>query len=440
MSFDAHRIFNGSSEPADYLTNLTLSATDEGKPRKAREEIREAIRRGLGDWDELITKRELFDVALMHVEPPKLRPKFRMQGSFAYRTCNRPAQCPPQEIDLDDGLFLPISYLTGNGLHHPAVVSEGLFRAVEQALEPLCESRGWTLNKDKSSCVRVELDEGAHVDIALYAISDADYTVLLEKAAHTVGSHNASQAYRELAEARDLTDELYEGLPSEGIMLAHREDGWKPSDPRKLEDWFRTALETHGEQLRRVCRYLKGWRDHQWNASRIASIALMSAAITAYDEAFEEVPENRDDLAMLMVAERLPSVLSGQIDNPVVDGQRLDEGWSTEQRADFVAEAEVLLERLRHVLAGTDDPRTAIQGLIAAFGPRVPNEPNLIKSEDMRAPSTKSAIGAPAILKSSREQMAASIAELDDADRQRRAEAAAREIESSGSASKPWLR
>ena len=89
MSFDAHRIFNGSSEPADYLTNLTLSATDEGKLRKAREEIREAIRRGLGDWDELITKRELFDVALMHVEPPKLRPKFRMQGSFAYRTCNR---------------------------------------------------------------------------------------------------------------------------------------------------------------------------------------------------------------------------------------------------------------------------------------------------------------------------------------------------------------
>jgi len=87
----------------------------------------------------------------------------------------------------------------------------------------------------------------------------------------------------------------------------------------------------------------------------------MSAVVTVYDEAQEAVAENRDDLALLMVAERLPNILSGVIANPVVDGQRLDEGWTSEQRSEFVSEAKVLLRHLQDAIMGTDDREVAIQ-------------------------------------------------------------------------------
>jgi hypothetical protein len=435
MPLDVHLLFNGSKR-ADYLSNLTVAQATETTLRDARDEIRDAIRVGLRDWDKSVAKSVLFEDALANVPPPSLRPKFRMQGSFSYRTCNLPAKSPPQEIDLDDGLFLPVSFLTGNGAHYPVVVSQGLFLAVEKILDRLCASKGWKLDKSKNSCVRVRLGDGAHIDLALYAMPDAAYAELLEKAARSRGRLVADQ----LSEAREFADEFYRELPGDQIMLAHRKEGWKPSDPRKLEDWFREAVKRHSEQLRRVSRYFKGWRDYQWDICQLASIALMSAVVTAYDEAEDAVPEDRDDLAILMVAERLPQILSGLIANPVVDGQRLDEGWAPEQRAGFVTAAEALLQCIQGALTGTDDAEAAIDSLIEVFGPRIPDDTDLVRTETMPAPSVKSAIGAPAILRSSHEQMTASIAALDDAERYARAEAAAREVEVRGSASKPWSR
>lgn len=43
------------------------------------------------------------------------KPKFRVQGSFAYGTCNIPAQPHKgQELDLDYGAYLPASVFTLN--------------------------------------------------------------------------------------------------------------------------------------------------------------------------------------------------------------------------------------------------------------------------------------------------------------------------------------
>ena len=39
-----------------------------------------------------------------------------------------------QEIDLDDGVFLPVSFLSQNGGAHPIVASAGYFAAVERIL------------------------------------------------------------------------------------------------------------------------------------------------------------------------------------------------------------------------------------------------------------------------------------------------------------------
>ncbi len=48
----------------------------------------------------------------------------------------------------------------------------------------------------------------------------------------------------------------------EDIHLAMRNGEWKKSDPEQVSKWFNDRVTEHGDQLRRVCRYLKAWRDY----------------------------------------------------------------------------------------------------------------------------------------------------------------------------------
>lgn len=380
MALNAHRVFTGPADADHYLAALTLGASRERLLRAARETCREAIRAGLRSWATVLQKSMLFEAVVADVAPASLKPKFKMQGSFAYRTLNAPAHTPPQEIDLDDGVFVPVSFLNDNGRSHPALISSGYFKAVEALLTPVCKEKGWTLVTNKPSCVRVELDDGAHIDFALYAIPDEEFEDLVETEVLAKAMNAQDRAL--LSEQIELAEDLYRGLREDQIMLAHREEGWKPSDPRKLEDWFRAGLRTHGEQLRRVCRYLKGWRDFHWEACRLSSIALMSCVVTTYDEAAAAPADSRDDLALLAVADRLPDLFRGRIVNPVVDGQHLDEGWAEEDRRTFIAEAQALCDRLREALTGTDSAPRALASLVRAFGERLPDDHSLIKSEE----------------------------------------------------------
>ena len=310
-----------------------------------------------------------------------------MQGSFAYRTLNDPATSPPQQIDLDDGVFLPVSFLSQNGDAHPIIASMGYFAAVESVLKPLCEKRGWDLKDDKPSCVRVVIGDDAHLDFALYAIPDEDFEQLVEA---ELAKAIFAQDRQFIVDGFDFSEPVYQQIPEDHIMLAHRDEGWKPSDPRKLEDWFRDALKRHGEQVRRVSRYLKGWRDYHWPECRLSSIALMSCVITSYDQISPKISESRDDLALLAVAERLPGQLEGRIANPVVEEQFLDEFWTDAERTDFVDRARGLLGRLQDALSGTDSKAEAVVYMRRAFGERVPNDSSLIHSDE-QADDTRTA-------------------------------------------------
>ena len=390
MALNAHLVFMGPADADHYLAELTLPKKREQGLSRARDLCRDAIKQGLRSWSTVVGKRALFEAAAMDSAPDSLRPKFRMQGSFRYRTLNEPAHTPPQEIDLDDGIFVPVSYLNDQAGSHPILISAGYFQAVEALLRPLCEEEGWTLVTDKPSCVRVDLGGGAHIDFALYAIPDDEFDDLVENDAVAKAMNAQDRAM--LMEQIELAEDLYRGLREDQIMLAHRDEGWKPSDPRKLEDWFQAAMRKHGEQLRRVCRYLKGWRDYRWEVCGLSSISLMSCVVTSFDSASQPPAENRDDLALLMVAEALPGLLAGRIANPVVDGQFLDENWEDQQRQEFIGEAETLLARLREAMTGTDSPPKALASLIAAFGDRIPNDCDLIKEEGGR-------VSAPGVLR-----------------------------------------
>ena len=363
MPVNAHRAF--VSSPSGY--KFALNLTDEQKEtlRSVRDEIRDEISTKFGTFAKSFSDQVLFEDHAPMLTRSIQTPKFRMQGSFSYHTCNRPAHVPPQEIDLDDGLFMPVSYLQKGQDRSPVVQSAAYFLIVERILAPLCEKNGWQLVTDKSSCVRVIIDDTMHTDLALYSVPDADFQRILK---------DAQNRGADFATALMMEDTAYRMLSQDEIMLAHREEGWKKSDPRKLEDWFIEAVKEYGEQVRTVSRYLKGWKDFQWPEGRLASIALMAAVVSVFEKASAGIPRDRDDIALLRAAEGLPEFLSNEIPNPVVEGERLDQGWSPEERKEFVAKANVLSIRLADALVYSSDPAVAYEALREQLGGRVPDD------------------------------------------------------------------
>ncbi|UXN68574.1 CBASS cGAMP synthase [Devosia neptuniae] len=416
MALNAHRLFENQTTYGSFHSAITVTENQENQLRAARDDIRSALKRGLRDWADVVEKAILFEDVASSFPTPPLRPRFHMQGSFSYRTQVEPAQFPPQQIDLDDGLFLPVSYLTNNGARHPVVASKGLFAAVERILLPLCKTKGWKLGDPKDSCVRVEISQTAHVDVALYAIPDAQFAQLVEDAAAAQLQKGLVDNAARIRDEVEFDADLYRRISGSEIMLAHRKEGWKPSDPRKLGDWYQTAVDNHGSQVRRVSKYLKGWRDFQWESSRLSSIAIMAGIVAAYDADPQGFEDSRDDLAILSIAKTLPAFLSARIDNPVVDGQRLDEGWSADQRNEYVAAASSLANLVRRAIEMSASPTEAVRLLQEAFGQRIPKHEDLIEVE---------ALPAPAVVRSAeyREQVAA---------------AAVSDVRQAGTATRPW--
>ena len=366
MPVNAHKAF--VSRPSGYKFALNLTHEQERTLRDARDDIRSEISSQFGSFTKSLDDQVLFEdhaPVLARSLRSFQTPKFRMQGSFSYHTCNQPAHVPPQEIDLDDGLFMPVSYFQKGGNRSPVIQSAAYFCIIEGILAPLCEKNGWQLVTDKTSCIRVKIDDTMHTDLALYSVPDADFQRIL-KGARDRGVDFSAELMME--------DTAYRMLSQDEIMLAHRNEGWKKSDPRKLEDWFINAVKEYGEQVRTVSRYLKGWKDFQWPEGRLASIALMAAVVSVFEKASAEIASDRDDLALLRVAEDLPDILANDIPNPVVEGERLDQGWSAEERCDFVAKAEALAGRLADALTQSSDRAVAYEALREQFGGRIPDD------------------------------------------------------------------
>lgn len=374
-TLNAHKVFRGTVLHKGYLKALNVDDTSETALRSARDKIRSALRDGVPQWQDVAKSHGLIEQRFIALaaQLPALRPRFRMQGSGVYHTLNEPAHKPPQEVDYDDGMFLPTSFVGANGTLQPMIAARGYFKMVESILEPLCKRQGWILNRSKPTCVRIHIGNNAHIDLPLYAIPDAEFATLKEASAHSArGVANA--AVDELI----LAEQVYKGLRKDQIMLARRDTGWSDSDPREIEDWFLQAVKEHGDAVRFVSRYLKGWRDYKWLKDGPSSIALMACVVTVFDDLGGTLPDNRDDLALQTVAARLPELFAQPIPNPVIPDQMLDEKWAPEQRKDFIAHATALRTELDGALNGTYEKGIALSRFRSVFGERLPNDQTLL--------------------------------------------------------------
>ncbi|WP_031424039.1 CBASS cGAMP synthase [Xanthomonas euvesicatoria] len=288
--------------------------------------------------------------------------RFFTQGSWAYKTLNAPAK-PPQQADVDDGCYLPMSFVSQS--NRPSVASGVFFHAAQEALKPLVDRNKWQLITDKDTCIRIVIAKDAHIDIPLYAIPDEEF-VTLAKAFESRGLTMDSITFAE-------EEDVWTKLPRDKVLLAHRQEDWKVSDPRPVKEWFLGEVEAKGEQFRRTVRYLKAYRDWHWESGGPSSILLMAAAAP-----LSAKHDSRDDLALLAVVERLPDALRNGVNNPTDASESLTDRLG----AAGVENAAKAFDEFAVMLRGAIHASSASQACIwmrQEFGSRFPNDPHRIK-------------------------------------------------------------
>lgn len=344
---DASKLLHTTTDSDTFLENLFA---DTSLLREAKQKIRAHLRKEFGK-----AGRDRFG--------QEVRPRFFTQGSSSYRTLNNPAWPPGQQKDLDDGCYLPLSFVRGE---RPSRAAKLFFEFVDAALQDLADAEGWTL-VTKPTCVRLEIADDAHVDVPLYAIPDREFLLLEDRA--------SLQARKTAAK---VSPDDWGALPSDAVLLAHREDDWVESDPRKIHKWFVDAVDLYGERLRRDCRYLKAWRDyHRLDDLHLSSILLMACTWTAYEAVRLPFLPDREDKRLLSVVERLPALLRCDMSNPASKNENLNR-MSPKERETAAIKAEELRDRLKEVVDTCSEKRRAVDLMRLALGERVPDRPDQV--------------------------------------------------------------
>ena len=341
-----------TTEVPTFQGNITLAQASEAYMVSARADVRDCLRKKL---PEVLREAGHHDLAVT--------PRFFPQGSWSYHTLNKPAWSH-QQADIDDGVYLPLSFVQSTG--RPSVATEILFNAAQVALAPLVREKHWKLITDKSTCIRIEISPDAHLDIPLYAIPDHEFETLNKAAL-------AKYGYKSFADAMLFAErDAWTELPANQVLLAHREENWIESDPRQVTKWFRTQIDIHGEQFRRCVRYLKAWRDFQWESGGPSSILLMTAMALHFEKR-----ERRDDLALLDVIAKLPAAFRNGVNDPVDDKKSLTDRLGAAGVTEAIAKLETLERYLRGALSASDATQ-ACTWVINQLGKRFPNQPSRI--------------------------------------------------------------
>ncbi|WP_187376330.1 MULTISPECIES: cyclic GMP-AMP synthase DncV-like nucleotidyltransferase [Clostridia] len=188
-------------------------------------------------------------------EKNRKKPQYCTQGSYAMKTAIMPVG--EDEFDLDNGVYLQgYSY---NQDEWPA--TQTVHTWVKDAVT------GHTSNApiDKNTCVRVVYEDKYHIDLPIYIMGEND----------------------------DGDNIAY---------LAHKSKGWIESDPKAFTNWFQGYVNDNGQQIRRLVKYLKAWKDNK-------KIDVKGMAITILVCNNFTLTENRDDISLLDTVTNIIDVL-----------------------------------------------------------------------------------------------------------------------------------
>ena len=348
---------------AGYLGNLNPGDADKTYLRKARGLVRAHLRKCM----------------------PDIQLRFMTQGSYRYGTLNLPCYPPQQQMDLDDGMYAPRSVVDKTGLSGAQLLAQ-----VAEHLRPLASAQSWSAPQAKHSCVRIRIDEDKHVDIPFYRTADSELKDISDHTSSSGGGKH-TEIYREWG--------VLGYFDAAVVVELATDQGWKPSDSRKIIEWVADCRAEHGARFIRISRILKGWRDYQWQQkSPLSSILIMAMVEAAMKEVCLSVNSSEsDDMALWDVVNVIAEKIVHQdIKDP--DGESLNAKWTQAERDDCHHRFVALANTLKAVLGGDGDGDGDIKKLREQFGRFFPNDSSLIKKCATKAAAVAS-ITAPSAAK-----------------------------------------
>lgn len=293
---DCRALFNSSDlKKTTYKTEITISKEDESYLNICKAEIKTAITNGIKS----LKKNNNENLGMVS------SPRFAQQGSYVYKTLNKPAYPPTQQLDLDYGVYLPFSNMLENG--EPSKAANIFFAIIDEILESYISlnNKPWKVCKEKSSCSRVVLDDRMHIDLPLYACPDEEMDRVTE-------AFVSQKLKSEVASANGVTIDDFNQLNSDLIYLAKRNGEWIQSDALILRDWVKQKCNAFdNNDVRYACRFLKGWRDERqdWrDGGGPSSILLLALTMDLF---------NNDLDGIHWKLYEITSRLSSRLDSPV---------------------------------------------------------------------------------------------------------------------------
>ena len=248
---------------------VTLGETARKEMRQRRDSNRDRVKAGLKRDEEPAAKR------------------LRSQGSYAMRTMVQDAD---NDYDVDDGVYFGKEDLVG-----PKGGDRTAGAAKEMVRKAVHDERFNTSPDVRTNCVRIYYNEGYHVDLPVYRITQE--------------------------ETASGTHETFE--------LASTD--WTTSDPSAVTDWFtstndqKSPNKKNGGQFRRVTRLLKAfarsrtsWKDRIATGFMITK--LLEERFVANDEREDESVYN----SLKEIRNRLQGSL--EVDHPTNTGEKLTKG------------------------------------------------------------------------------------------------------------------
>lgn len=242
-------------------------------------------------------------------------PKFHGQGSFMMKTTVNPLT--DEEYDIDDGVYL-------SSYNDKPQEEWATPLKVHTWIKDAVDGHTGTPPLDKNTCVRVIYAKNYHIDLPSYIIKN------------------------------DI------------VYLAHKREGWTPSDPKAFTDWFLDKVNTKGEQLRSLVKYLKAWKDFENVDLKSIVISILVA------ENFYSYTD-RDEKALLGTVTNIYNKLNWNFicKKPVVPNEDLLDGLSETKKDGVLNALKSLKESLDNAI-NSDDEEVASDYLIKSFGDRFP--------------------------------------------------------------------
>lgn len=298
---------------------------------------RKALRKAIKSW-------------FIQNKPGELPPKFWGQGSFEMNTTVNPI---PEYDDKGNKL---LKYDLDYGIYFIENEEEDNRRAIQTLHDWVYDAvQGHTKEETirKTTCIRVVFADGHHIDLPIYYMN------------------------------------------GETPELAHRSKGWIESDPKAFTDWFNGQPSI--EQLRRIVRYLKAWKNYQ---EHIRSDLKLPSGFQLTILAVEYyTPKDNDDEAFRLCVETMHRNLSLPggfhcIRPTAPAGEDLFAEYSDTRKKNFLDRLSILVESCRKAERETNF-KIASEYLINEFGDRFPkgeDKDERAKSDELRGAMAGSGI------------------------------------------------